>query len=67
MKNSSLSNWLYLSLLVVFWGSTFALTKYALVDFSPLWIVALISAAAATAAACAAVRRCCLAVAAVFA
>ncbi len=41
MKNSSLSNWLYLSLLVVFWGSTFALTKYALEDFSPLWIVAL--------------------------
>tara|TARA_B100001121_G_C18691281_1_gene623142 strand:- start:98 stop:994 length:897 start_codon:yes stop_codon:yes gene_type:complete len=41
MKNSSLTNWFYLSLLVVFWGSTFALTKYALVDFSPLWIVAL--------------------------
>ena len=41
MKNSSLSNWLYLTLLVVFWGSTFALTKYALMDFSPLWIVAL--------------------------
>jgi len=41
MKNSSLMNWFYLSLLVVFWGSTFALTKYALYDFSPLWIVSL--------------------------
>ena len=41
MKNSSLMNWFYLSLLVVFWGSTFALTKYALNDFSPLWIVSL--------------------------
>ncbi|MDG2187703.1 MAG: DMT family transporter [Hyphomicrobiales bacterium] len=41
MKNSSLLNWFYLSLLVIFWGSTFALTKYALVDFSPLWIVAI--------------------------
>ena len=26
MKNSSLINWFYLSLLVIFWGSTFALT-----------------------------------------
>ena len=25
----------------MFWGSTFALTKYALYDFSPLWIVSL--------------------------
>ena len=41
MKNSSLINWFYLSLLVVFWGSTFALTKYALDDFRPLWIVSL--------------------------
>ena len=41
MKNSSLINWFYLSLLVIFWGSTFALTKYALDDFSPLWIVSL--------------------------
>ena len=31
----------YLCLLVIFWGSTFALTKYALDDFSPLWIVSL--------------------------
>ncbi|MEC7927762.1 MAG: DMT family transporter, partial [Pseudomonadota bacterium] len=41
MKTSSLINWFYLSLLVIFWGSTFALTKYALDDFSPLWIVSL--------------------------
>ena len=41
MKNSFLINWFYLSLLVIFWGSTFALTKYALNDFSPLWIVSL--------------------------
>ena len=41
MKNSFLINWFYLSLLVIFWGSTFALTKYALVDYSPLWIVAI--------------------------
>lgn len=41
MKNSILLHWFYLSLLVIFWGSTFALTKYALDVFSPLWIVAM--------------------------
>ena len=41
MKNPVLLHWFYLSLLVIFWGSTFALTKYALDVFSPLWIVAM--------------------------
>jgi drug/metabolite transporter (DMT)-like permease len=41
MIKQKMLNWIFLSMLVIFWGSTFALTKFALATYSPLWIVAI--------------------------
>ncbi|MDP2619077.1 MAG: DMT family transporter [Hyphomicrobiales bacterium] len=37
----SLTDWLLLAGLVLFWGSSFALTKIAVASIAPLWVVAL--------------------------
>jgi len=41
MIKPKLLNWIFLSMLVIFWGSTFALTKFALTTYSPMWITAI--------------------------
>ena len=41
MLRRSLSDWLLLAVLVLFWGSSFALIKIAVSAITPLWVVAL--------------------------
>ncbi|HSM20549.1 MAG TPA: DMT family transporter, partial [Hyphomicrobiales bacterium] len=41
MLRRSALDWLLLSCLVLFWGSSFALTKVAVAAIPPLWVVAL--------------------------
>lgn len=41
MAKRPLSHWLLFALLVLFWGSAFALTKIAVASISPAWVVAL--------------------------
>lgn len=40
-KQKSVRDWLMLAALIVFWGSSFALTTTAVADISPLWVMAL--------------------------
>ena len=40
-KQRHLSDWLMFLALVIFWGSSFALTKIAVVSISPLWVMVL--------------------------
>ena len=41
LKHRRATDWLMLIALVVFWGSSFVLTKLAVDSLSPLWVMAL--------------------------